>query len=579
MKVLPVLLSDSYKQFHVFMYPKGMTKLYSNGTPRSFKHLGCERAVFFGLQYYIKEYLIDQWNTLFFDQELELVLSQYKRFHKHFSFVDIDTEHIEKLWKLGYLPITIKALPEGARVKEKVPFYTITNTHDDHAWLVNFLETQMSTVIWDLCVVATKGDMARRLLDKWAIKTTGSTDGVQWQGHDFSMRGRSSVETCFNQAAWLLSFTGTDTIPAVLMLEEYYRANMETELIGSSVPASEHSIEMVWYDYENDSEQAYFSHLLDTFKTGIISVVSDGKDLWKILTKLLPENKDRIMERDGKLVIRPDSGNPSDIICGTLDKYTDLSGWFPENSPVTVPEYFEEQLLEEVNKLTPHGLRGPNEYEQTYIIRGELFKAKIHNISWNRHDKMYYYIDMWDKAKITVERVEITPADKGVIELLWEVFGGTVNELGYKVLDSHIGAIYGDSIDIKMADDICSRLAKKKFVSIYPVFGFGSYFMNYNTRDSIGFAVKSTYCEVIPEGGYFPVGKEIFKDPVTDNGVKKSAKGLLAVFQDLDGEYYLEDQVNWETEQMGELKPVFMDGHLVVDHSLSEIRNRLLQVK
>lgn len=487
MKVLPILLSDSYKQFHHLMYPKGITFLYSNGTPRSFKHMGTDRAVFFGLQYYIKEYLINQWNELFFDQELDLVLAEYKRFHKNFSFTDVSTDHIQKLHKLGYLPICIKALPEGSKVKEKVPFYTICNTHPDHAWLVNFLETQMSTVIWDLCVNATIGYQYRKVLDAWAIKTTGSTDGVQWQGHDFSMRGRSSVESSFNQAGWLLSFTGTDTIPAVMMLEEYYNANFETELIGSSVPATEHSV-MTSYGKEEEIEA--FKRLLSLFPSGILSVVSDSFDLWRVCTEFMVELKDQILSREGKLVIRPDSGDPVDIICGDENSY-------------------------------------------------------------------------------------LTTRFKGVIELLWDVFGGTINDKGYRVLDSHIGAIYGDSINLERADQICRRLEEKGFASTNIVLGVGSYTFNYNTRDSIGFAVKSTYCEVLEEGSEISTPREIFKDPITDDGIKKSAKGLLAVFKDEEGEYYLNDQCDYETESVGELIPAFQNGILLFDHKLSEIRDRI----
>lgn len=507
MKVLPVLLSDSYKQWHYKIYPKGMTKLFSNMTPRSFKHLGTDKAVFFGLQYYIKEYLVGQWKENFFDRELNDVIKEYKRFHKHFSFADIDTEHIEKLHRLGHLPLEIKALPEGSKVNEKVPFYTIVNTHPDHAWLVNFLETQMSTVIWDLCVIATIGYQYRNLLDKWAIKTTGSTEGVQWQGHDFSMRGRSSVESSFNQAGWLLSFTGTDTIPAVLMLEEYYKANIEKELIGSSVPASEHSV-MTSYGKENEIDA--FRRILTQFPTGIVSVVSDSFDLWKVCTEFLSEMKDEVLQRNGKLVIRPDSGNPTDIICGKDGVY---------------------------------GL----DYDQ------------------------YYEMATSDGGNEFISKSEY----KGVIELLWDIFGGTINEQGYKVLDPHIGAIYGDSIDLKRANEICDRLEKKGFASTNIVFGVGSYTMNFNTRDSLGIAVKSTYCEVQTENGLEQ--REIFKDPITDDGIKKSAKGLLVVNKNDSGEYTLKDQVTWGevNSDNNELKTVFKDGKLFNNQIFSEIKERL----
>jgi len=495
MKILPILNSDSYKQLHFMMYPQGITKLYSNMTPRSFARLGCSEAVWFGLQYYTKEYLINQWNELFFDQPKEKVVQQFKRFHKHFSFLDISTDHIEKLHDLGYLPIKIKALPEGTLVPSRVPFYTIVNTHDDFAWLVNFLETQMSTVIWDLTTNATIARMYRKILDKWAMKTVGNTDFVQWQGHDFAQRGRSSVESTLNQAGHLLSFTGTDTIPAVLMLEEYYGANIENEIVGSSVPASEHSI-MTSYGKENEIDA--FRRILNQFPAGIVSVVSDSFDLWKVCTEYVSEMKEEILSREGKLVIRPDSGDPVDIICGS-------NVWIDKQD-------FEES---------------------------------------DRTD--------WD--------LNAVPEEKGVVELLWDVFGGTINEQGYKVLDPHIGVIYGDAITLDRAEQICARLEAKGFASTNVVFGVGSFTYNCNTRDTLGIAVKSTYCEVDGEQ------REIFKDPITDDGVKKSLKGLIQVYE--DNGIKVKDQCSWEEESQGLLQTVFENGKLVRETTLSEIRNRL----
>lgn len=269
MEILPVLLSDSYKQFHWMMYPKGITKLYSNMTPRSYKHLKCDKAVFFGLQYYIKEYLINQWNKNFFNKPLEEVLAEFKRFHKHFSFYDMPTEHIEKLHNLGYLPIKIKALPEGSLVNEKIPFFTITNTHRDFAWLVNFLETQMSTTIWDCCVNATIAYQYKKLLTEHANKTCDDTSFVQWQGHDFAQRGRSSTESTFNQAGHLISFTGTDTIPSVFMLEEYYNADITKELVGASVPATEHSVastNILNYEFNIEEIEEIFNEETQTWE-------------------------------------------------------------------------------------------------------------------------------------------------------------------------------------------------------------------------------------------------------------------------------------------------------------------------
>jgi len=539
------------------MYPEGLKFLYSNMTPRSYKRIDSDYSVFFGLQYYIKAYLMDEWQTQFFDLPLEDVVKEYKRFHKNFSGCDVMVEHIEKLHKLGYMPIEIRALDEGVSVPARVPYFVIFNTHKDFGWLVNFLETQISTVTWDFSTNATIAKMYRAKLDKWAEKT-GDPGFVQWQAHDFSMRGRSSVESSYNQAGHLLSFTGTDTIPAVYLLEQFYNADMEKELIGASVPATEHS---VMTSYGKEEEIDAFKRLLRVFPEGILSVVSDSFDLWKVCTEYVTELKDQILARKGKLVIRPDSGDPVKIVTGLIvGKESDIG------DVTTRYEY---------NK----------QYEAIF--------------SRNK----YYLVNEDGSLGKEVSKNEV----KGVIELLWDVFGGTVNDKGYKVLDPHIGAIYGDSITLDRAEQICQRLADKGFASTNIVLGIGSYTYNYNTRDTLGMAIKSTFCKVNQfddeTGEWTTEDREIFKDPVTDDGLKKSAKGLMVV-ELVDGEYVLKDQQTWDDsidcmavvrsgyeddhgvfhttmaaelfpDIVGELKPVFSNGILLKDHTLAEVRARV----
>jgi len=154
------------------------------------------------------------------------------------------------------------------------------------------------------------------------------------------------------------------------------------------------------------------------------------------------------------------------------------------------------------------------------------------------------------------------------VELLWDVFGGTITDQGYKMLDSHIGAIYGDSITLERADEICSRLMKKGFAS-QVVFGIGSFTYQYNTRDTFGTAMKVTYVEINGE----PI--EIFKKPVTDDGTKFSAKGLLKVIKNSEGEFELLDQVSWKEEEEGCLQTVFFNGQAVNETTLGDIRKLL----
>jgi nicotinamide phosphoribosyltransferase len=252
--------------------------------------------------------------------------------------------------------------------------------------------------------------------------------------------------------------------------------------------------------------------LLSKYPTGIFSMVSDTFDLWRMCTEYLPALKEEIMSREGKLVIRPDSGDPVDILCG-LNTDKDLIHTF--------------EIAEE-------------------------------------------------------------PEYNGVIELLWDVFGGTINEQGYKVLDPHIGAIYGDSITIDRANEICERLEAKGFASTNVVLGIGSFTYQYNTRDTFGFAMKATYVEVMEEKTTdygnpgteakvrVKVGREIFKDPITDDGTKKSATGLLFVGRgDNSGELRLFDKVTWETESKGQLNTIYKDGEFFNTTTLKEIRERL----
>jgi len=487
----PLLLVDSYKVNHYKMYPQGMTKLYSNLTPRKSRIAGVDKIVVFGVQHFIQEYLVNAFKYEFFAQPLPQILEEYKR------HCQVETGHIESLHNLGYLPIEIKSLPEGTLCPIGVPCMTITNTKDGFGWLVNYLETLISCMIWQPITSATIAYEYKKLLSKYAIETTGSADFVQWQGHDFSMRGMSSVESAIlSGMGHLLSFTGTDTIPAIYQLEKSYKAS---GLIGASVPATEHSVMCMGI---KDDEINTFLRLLKDFPTGILSVVSDTWDLWKVCTEFLPVLKEQILARDGKLVIRPDSGDPVDIICG---------------------------------------------------------QSK----------------DKW------IRSIKDIPMQKGVVELLWDAFGGTVNDQGYKVLDSHIGAIYGDSITIERARQICERLKAKGFASTNIVLGIGSYTYQYNTRDTFGFAMKATYGEVeidAEENGVMGLKldcREIFKDPITDDGTKRSKKGLLQVTYDDFMNIVCADQCTWEQEKKGLLETVFIDGKLVKETTLDEIRNKL----
>lgn len=279
-------------------------------------------------------------------------------------------------------------------------------------------------------------------------------------------------------AGHLTSFVGTDSIPAIKFVEKYYGCD---SLIGVSVPATEHSVMCMG---GKETERETIERLLEIYPTGILSIVSDTWDFWKVVTEILPEIKDKIMGRNGKLVIRPDSGDPVKIICGN-----------------------------------PQGRNS------------------------------------WEVA--------------GLIQSLWDGFGGTFNSKGFKELDSHIGAIYGDSITYERAEQILSKLETKGFSSSNIVFGIGAYTYQYNTRDTFGFAMKAT--AGIIDGKSI----EILKNPKTDCGIKKSARGQLKVFYE-NGKYVLYDRQSSSSESdLDCLKTVFIDGKLIKEISFDEIRDNL----
>ncbi len=496
----PLLLTDGYKTSHNKQYPKGTTLVYSNFTPRSNKYApkGCNEVVVFGPQMVMMQ-LHETFQKEFFSKPKDGVCGEMKQELSMYLGSDYDVSHFEALHDLGYLPINVKSLTEGSKAPIKVPVLTIYNTHPDFYWVTNYLETILSNFLWKPMTSATIAHQYRKVLTKWQEKTDKEKSWfIDWQGHDFSMRGMDSVEAVVSSGlGHLTSFMGTDSLPTIWGARKYYGA--EGSFCGS-VPATEHSV-MCAGGKEDEIET--FRRLLETYPTGILSVVSDTWDLWKVCTEHVVTLKEEILARDGKLVIRPDSGDPVDILCGH-----DNSSWIQSN------------------KATFDVLTG---------------------VITNSH----------------------SPEKKGVIELLWDVFGGTVNEQGYKVLDPHIGAIYGDSITIDRADEICRRLEAKGFASTNVVLGIGSFTYQYNTRDTFGFAMKATYVEVEGEG------REIFKDPITDDGTKKSATGLLHVTKNNENGYMLVDKVSWETEVNGELQTIYKNGEFHNATTLSEIRERL----
>ena len=523
----PLLLVDYYKTTHNEQYPKGITKIVSYDTPRMSRLRGEDELVMFGLQGFIKEILIEDFNTQFFGIPKEEAVGEYKRIIDNTLGKGIvDYKKLEKLHDLGYLPIEIKAIDEGTRVPMRVPMLQITNTHEDFAWLVNTLETALSCSLWHAQVSANVGYRYRQIVNKYyGISVEDNVPRSRALG-DFSMRGQESIESAIkSSAAFCLSFVNTATVPAVMYLEDYYNCDCTKEAVAYGAISTEHSVMNSNYAVDGDEISMVKRLLTEIYPNNGYSMVSDSYDYWNLVDNILPSLKEEILNHGGYLGIRGDSGDPVEIVTETVFK-------------------------------------------------------------------------------------------------LWESFGGTTNSKGYKVLDSHIKVIYGDSITPQRAESIYKILVENGFACNNVLLGVGSFSMQcleqdtdpeliaaldsieflltsaYGegreclktvdllrkslsgptlspfTRDTYGKAVKATYCEV--NGKQIP----IFKDPKTDTGnFKKSQKGMCVVYRDAEGKLTYKDGFTPDTIKMfaGDnlLKTVFCNGKMVKEQTLSEIRDRL----
>lgn len=328
MHIFPPHATDYYKTGHLRQYPDGTTFVYSNFTCRSDKlaRVGQDfdhKVTFFGLQGVAQWLLQDLWNRNFFWRYKRECIERYqRRMDASLGVGAVDPSHFAALHDLGYLPLLIKALPEGSRVDMRIPLFTIQNTHPNFYWLTNYVETQLSAEMWKPITSATTAFEYRRMLTRYAKETGAPLEFVPWQGHDFSARGMSGIhDAAQSGAGHLLSFLGTDSISAIDYLEEYYGG--ANTFIGGSVPATEHSVMCMGGE---DDEIGTFRRLVkEVYPSGIVSIVSDTWDFWRVLTEYAVTLKDDILARtpdalgNAKVVFRPDSGDPVKIIVGDPD--------------------------------------------------------------------------------------------------------------------------------------------------------------------------------------------------------------------------------------------------------------------
>ena len=440
-----------------------------------------DKMVFFGLQAFIKEYLIGYFNDNFFGKTEEDVVSQYKEtMNTQIGDGNYDIDKIVQLHRLGYLPLEIRALPEGTMVTMGIPCIEIINTHENFAWLVQWIECILQVELWKPCCHATIGNMYRNIADYWYDKTTDGMSG-KLACADFGMRGMSCMDEAVRcSASWLLSFDKTSTIPAISYIDKYYNANCREEGIGIGAVSTEHSVMGANFSVDGDEITFVKRLLTELYPNTSFSMVSDTYDYWNMINNILPQCKEEIMDHHGKLLVRPDSGDIVDISVKTVEK-------------------------------------------------------------------------------------------------LWEIFGGTTNSKGYKVLDPHIGIIYGDGCTLSNVDTIWRELEKRGFAANNIAYGVGAFCFTaiaedgkliVATRDTFGIAMKATYGIINGEKVM------IYKDPKTDTShLKKSHKGCCRVYEE-DGQLKCQDQL-MEMSDDSLLTTVFKDGAFVREDSFMDIRERM----
>lgn len=482
-QINPMLLMDFYKAVHSDMLNSKMTKSMSYYTPRMSRVDRWNKVVMFGLQMFCKTWLIDYFNDYFFNMPKDEVVGEYKRVLDASLGAGIyDYHKIEKLHDLGYLPIEIIALPEGTVVPVHVPMFGITNTHPDFAWLPQALESLISAEMWYPQITATVGKTYREIVNRYYDITCEDNVSRERALGAFDFRGDMCVDAALKAGAgWCMSFVNTATVPVIPYLEEMFNADCTKEEVAFGAVSTEHFVMCSNYAVDGDEETFLRKMLTELYPDTSFSCVLDSYDYWNVIENILPKLHREIMEHNGCMLMRGDSGDCVEVVTKTVFK-------------------------------------------------------------------------------------------------LWEQFGGTVNSKGYKVLDPHVKAIYGDSITVQRCEEIYQILMENGFACSNVALGVGSFSMHCIeennvlkpfTRDTFSSCIKACYAEV--DGKCYP----IFKNP-KDGGFKKSQKGLCYVYLNEDGELAYKDEYTSENIPDGNLlETVFKDGKLIKEYTLKEIRERL----
>jgi len=552
-----VTKTDSYKMTHHKMYPKGTKVVYSYFEAR--KGAEFDKTTWVGLQALLKENMLGEVVTT------ELIDKAEKLAAAHFGdstvFNRARWDYIVEKHN-GRLPLEIMAVPEGLQIPIDNVLMTVANTDPDNCyWLTNHIETLL-THVWGPSTVASLSRKTKELFKTYLNDTCDEGEnfvGLAFMLHDFGTRGVSSMEGAAHLGTGhLVNFMGTDTVVAIQNILDNYNGTIE-DMPAFSINATEHSIMTA---EGREGEEAVIGRLLDTYPTGILSVVSDSYDIYNCVENIFGcKYREQILARQGKLVVRPDSGDPVSVVAGQLMGATNYEKFAEITDEKILKDLVGEEIIDIVREETPHGECGDTEHTILIKWNNAYYNATVDNIDWNRHDKQYYYIDMYDAPNVILEKIEVTAEQKGLLNILWEKFGGHINNKGYKVLNPKVGLIWGDGIDYNGIALILNAVKTIGFSVENLVFGQGGGLLQKINRDTQRFAFK---CSArLDKNG---IWQDIYKDPIDKS--KASKRGRLKLIKTEDG--YKTVRLEEPGENVMEL--VYLNGELMKDYTFAEVR-------
>lgn len=602
--MISILKTDFYKATHMMQYREDITHFTSYLTPRGSRFKNINKMVIFGIANFVNKWLYEDFRKNFFNRDAidiynEVIEVLCNGFNYSKESAEKTYKKIFKLWALDYLPIEINGLPEGTLCPMQVPAIEIRSTHPDLAWVAQVIESLLSCEIWHPIMSATIGLEYKKIAKAAFDKTVDDNISHMTGMCDFSMRGQESYDSAVaSGAAFLTSFYNCSTIESREYIEKNYCDDNPVKVNG--LTSTEHSVMCSDYAIGDDERETYRRLLTEVYPNVSFAAVCDSYDFWNVVTDILPSLRNEIEDHNGFMGIRHDSDNdPVHALCGIecinlneewIEIYYNCNDEFEFEKMIY--DYFNENISEFVD--SEHNIKSSSIFYITYSqYRGKdkepLYFEGVYEISTKIESERgcytndeYYFTDCIEITKLRDTR---TWEDKGIVESLYELFGGTINSKGYKIMNPKLKAVYGDSITIPRAKEIYKRLEKKGFATNNVSLGVGSFSMECLeengvlkpfTRDSFSIAIKATYGKRIDNNGN-EVEFSIFKNPKGCEN-KKSFRGLCLPFYNENRELYVMENLN-EKEynklvNKSEFINYFKNGKITY-YSFKDIRDRM----